>query len=40
MVGPDRADGLGDPLVGFALWTAYVVVCIPLSAWIAAKRDA
>ena len=40
MVGPDRADGLGDPLVGFALWTAYVVVCIPFSAWIAAKRDA
>jgi ABC-2 type transport system permease protein len=40
MVGPDRAGGLGEPLVGFALWTAYVAACIPLSAWLAAKRDA
>ena len=40
MVGPDGTNGLGDPVVGFALWTAYMVLCITLSAWVAGRRDA
>ena len=40
MVGPDGTDGLGEPVVGFALWTAYMVLCITLSAWVAGRRDA
>jgi hypothetical protein len=36
-IGPGAPD---TPLVGFALWTAYLVLFTAVSGWVVARRDA
>jgi ABC-2 type transport system permease protein len=40
MLSIESAGGLGSPTVGFAIWTAYLVLFTALSGWVVARRDA
>ena len=40
MVSVEPAGVLGSPPVGFAIWTAYLVLFTAVSGWVVARRDA
>ncbi len=40
MMSIDPTGGLGSPVVGFAIWTGYLVLFTALSGWVVARRDA
>lgn len=40
MLSVDHPSPLGSPAIGFAAWTAYLLLCTALSAWVVARRDA